>query len=138
MGTLPRQSEPETLLAEIEPALSTIDQTSFSQAAFSALKIRMAQYIADLIDESGKARQRDRSDIISVKHVETASEHLKQSSRNKLYKQSGMLGGILFGACLSNLYSILTTNQITLSGTVLTVILGILGAVFLMIGIMGE
>jgi hypothetical protein len=117
METLPQRVEPETFLEGIEPALSAIDHTSFSPAAFSALQIRVAQCIADLVDEAGKIGLRDRSDIISVKHVET---------------------GILLGACVSNLYSILTANQNHWSGTLLTVILGISGAAFLMMEIMGT
>jgi tetrahydromethanopterin S-methyltransferase subunit G len=139
METLPRISaESERLVDSVEPALKGIDHSSFSPAAFSALKVKVSQYIADLVEESAKASRRDNLDIISVKHIEIAGERLKQFSSNKIFKNLGVLGGVLLGACLSNLYPMITSNQITLSGVLFTLISGIIGAVFLMMSFMKE
>ncbi len=139
METHPQISaNPEEFIDRVQPGLLDVDDKSFSPAAFSALKARVAQYIDELIEESANARKRDRSDIISVKHIEIASDHLKQSSRSRIYKQSGMLGGVLLGACLSNLYPMITSSQITVPGLLFTVSSGIGGAALSMISFMKE
>lgn len=135
---LPTSTKAEKFVDRVEPALLAIDHKSFSPAAFSALKARVAQYIDDLVEESANARKRDSSDIISVKHIQIASAHLTQSRRNRIYKQSGMLGGVLLGTCLSNLYPMITTNHVTVSGLLFTLASGIAGAVLSVISLMKD
>lgn len=134
----PISTKSKTFVDRVEPALLDIDHKSFSPAAFSALKARVAQYIDELVGESANARKLDRSDIISVKHIESAVDHLKQSNRRRIYKQSGTLGGVLLGACLSSLYSMITSNQPTTAGVIFLVTSGIGGTAFSMISYMNE
>src|SRR2546430_16577971 len=104
MERRPQVTTAEEIVDRVESSLLDVDHTSFSPAAFSALKANVAQYIDDLVTESATARKRDRTDIISAKHVEVATEHLKERSRTKIYRQSGTLGGVFLGACLSAVY----------------------------------
>ncbi len=138
MERRPQVNTKEEIADRAEPALLDVDHTSFSPAAFSAMKANVAQYIDDLVQESANASKRDRSDIISAKHIEIASAHLKESNGNKIYKQSGTLGGVFLGACFSAVYPMITSRQVTVSGLIFTVTTGIVGAVLAMISFMKE
>lgn len=138
MERRPPLNTAEQILERVDLALLDVDHTSFSPIAFSTFKATVAQYIDDLIHESASASKRDRSDLISAKHVETASEHVKKHNRSRIYKQASMLGGVFLGASLSALYSMITSHQVSLSGTVFTVISGIFGTILAMIGLMKD
>ncbi|MFQ5754248.1 MAG: hypothetical protein ACE5HI_19855 [bacterium] len=119
------------LLSIIESAnknLNSVEGSPFTPQGFATLKGRISEYIVNLINESLKISKRYKTDSISSSHVEKANEYLLTTTSKKIFRHLGTLGGLFSGAFLSNLLTMIMTNQITTSGVVLSSVLGFLGA----------
>jgi hypothetical protein len=118
----------QSVIQSTESQLQAIDSSPFSPNAFSLLRLKIAEYISDLVNESTKVSKRHRADIVSAAHVELASDYLVSSTGKRLFKHLGTIGGILFGAALSTVLSMIVAGQFTASGTIVSVVLAVIGA----------
>ena len=118
----------QTLIEQVDNDINNIDATPFSAPAFDRLKYKIFEYTAQLITESAKTAKRHKTDTVSASHVEHSSQFLVSSTSNKVYKHFGTFGGILLGAGISNLLSMITTNQFNVAGIAISVSLTGLGA----------
>ena len=134
MSNLPQtnsQSHSETLQQIIDTAdrnLQDIDQTPFTESAFLRFKENISSYISQLFVESIKTARRHHSETVSTSDVERANQYLVSSASHKIYRHLGTIGGILLGAGVSNLLSMVTTNQFNLNGIIVTVVLAVIGS----------
>jgi hypothetical protein len=124
------QQEIEGVITRAHGALGTgaIDAQPFSPPAFETLKAKISEYLRDLLTESIKVSRRYNADTVSAAHVERAAEYLVSSMSRRLFRHVGTVGGILFGAALSNLLTMTLAGQFTSSGTLLSAALGFVGA----------
>jgi hypothetical protein len=113
---------------QIQETLSTLPNEPFSIPAFTLLKREIEGYIVDLVEESSRISRRHRSDTISATHVEQAAANLISSTRNRFFRHIGTVGGILFGAGLSTILSLLTASTISPSGLMIASGFSIVGA----------
>jgi len=123
---------PDTPLEEVlraaETELQRIGPSPFSVPAFSALRDKISRYIAELVAESIKIARRHRADTVSAAHVEQAAAYLVADTSRKLFRHLGTIGGILLGAAIGNLLSMVTANQYSTVSIVVTSVLCIVGA----------
>lgn len=120
--------EAQAILEQAEKELTTSDSLPFSPPAYSVLKWKIAEYISDLVIESVKVSKRHRADTVSAAHVEQASAYLVSSTSRRIFRHLGTIGGILLGAAISNLLAMTIANQYTATSTIVSAILGIIGA----------
>lgn len=97
-------------------------------AAIAVLKRKISDYIVELAEESARIAARHRADAVSAAHVEDAASYLLVSRSRRLYRHLGTVGGLLFGAALSTVLAMLTTNQLSPVGVVTSSGVGMLGA----------
>lgn len=130
MSNLPahQPNKLQQIIDVAERELQSTDTTPFSPAAFERLKEKISEYTAQIITESVKTARRRQSDSVSTSDVEHASLYLVSTTSRKVYKHIGTVGGLLLGAAVSNVISMVTTNQFNLNGIVLTVIFTLIGA----------
>lgn len=103
-----------------------------SDKAFERLKEKINLYVSDLITESIKNAKREKLDSVSASHIEKASDYLVSSTRSKVNKLIVSVGGLLLGATVSNVVNmVLKGGDMSVTGVVLTVILGVVGAFLL-------
>ena len=125
-------TEPRTELEQIieiaDRELQAVDHTPFSPKAFTRLKEKISEYAVQLITESVKRARRHQSENVSTSDVEHASQYLVSSTSHKFYKHMGTFGGLFLGTALSNVLSMITTNQFTLNGIIVTFILTLIGS----------
>ena len=121
----------EGVASRAEHFLQGVDPSPFSSAAFSVLKEKITQFVADLVSESTAAAKRDQADSISAKHVEVASRHLMSSARARIYKHLGTWGGTFLGVSSSAFVSMILAHQFPVSGIVIGAATGIAGAFLL-------
>ncbi|MBA7658214.1 hypothetical protein ES703_66163 [subsurface metagenome] len=115
-----------TLLRIIQDAdkrLEKINHSPFSTEAFATLKEKVGQYVTELVLESIKTSERYQSDTISKTYVERASLYLFSSKSRKLYKNLGMFGGIILGASVSNIITMITSGNYSTLGVILAIVL---------------
>ncbi len=120
----------EKMILVSKEQLEELDNRPFSKKAFNLLNHKVSTYISDLISESSKNSRREKLDGISETHVEKASSYLIAKSRSKIKNLLGTIGGILLGATVSNVVTILSSNSAGISTTnvVATIILAIVGS----------
>jgi len=116
------------LIRHADQQLQRLNPAPFSPNALRALKDRVTEYIADLINESAREAKRQQLDTISETHVERAGEYIVSKSGRRFFRHLGTLGGILLGASLSNLLTLATASTVTFASVALTPAFGILGA----------
>jgi histone H3/H4 len=117
-----------TIIEVADRNLQGVDQTPFSEPAFLRFKESVSSYISQLFVESIKTARRHQSETVSTSDVERANQYLISSSSHKVYRHFGTIGGILLGASVSNLLSMVTTNAYNINGIIVTVILAIIGS----------
>lgn len=124
-----RQSSDKLLriIEDAERSLQEIAPSLFSEPAFARLREKVSEHVAQLISESIRVSKRHRADTVSTSDVEQASRHLVSSTSHKVFKHLGTVGGILLGAGVSNMLSMLTTNQFNITGIVLSFVLAVVG-----------
>ncbi|QXG81958.1 hypothetical protein [Rhodospirillum rubrum] len=113
---------------KLDPILSRVDAQPFSQSAFATLNEVIAAYIGDLVEESVKISKRHQSDGISAAHVQQAQQYLTSSSHNRIFRHFGTIGGIILGAGLSTVLSLVTSSQISVTGLLISSIFSAIGA----------
>jgi histone H3/H4 len=128
----------QQIIEAAERELQGVDHTPFSPKAFGRLKQKISEYTVQLISESVKVAHRHHSESVSTSDVERASQYLVSSTTNKLYKHLGTVGGILLGTAASNMLSMITTNQYTINGIIVTFVLTLLGGGMVAIHIVKE
>lgn len=112
--------------------LKNIDATPFTNSGFDYFKIKIEEYIKALFLESIKSSKRDDVDMISIKHIDSASKFLHKSSRLRFQNFYLSIGGLLLGSCISNLFSMTMLGaSFNILGMSLTIIFGIIGAFLL-------
>lgn len=122
------QDEIQKLIRRAEHDLDSAPPALFSSAAFSLLKRKISEYVGELVNESIKISKRHQSDTVSSAHVERASEYLVSSTGRRFFRHVGTIGGIFLGAAISNLLTMTSANQYSALATVVTIVLGIVGA----------
>ena len=112
---------------QAEIALAGTDPEPFSPKAFEALKWTIGWFIAELVDQSVKVSKRHRSDNVAESHVQTAVQYLVGDAPGRIFRHLGTIGGVLLGAALSNLLSMITTKVFTVPSVGITVAMAIIG-----------
>ena len=116
------------VVGQAEAHLEGVDASPFSPHAFGTLRSKISEFVFELVNESIKVSKRHRADTVSAAHVERAAEYLVSSTSRRFYRHLGTVGGILLGAALSNILAMTLAGQYTGSGTILSVVLGVVGA----------
>jgi hypothetical protein len=118
----------EDALAKADARLQGLDGSPFSPAAFRLLKEKVGQHLHELVTESIKVSRGYQADTVSAAYVERASEYLVTSTNGRPVRHIGTVGGILLGAGLSTLLTMTIAGQFTKGGTLLSVVIGVIGA----------
>jgi hypothetical protein len=116
------------VVSQAETQLEGVDASPFSPHAFGTLRSKISEFVVELVNESIKVSKRHRADTVSAAHVERAAEYLVSSTSRRFYRHLGTVGGILLGAALSNILAMTLAGQYTGGGTILSVVLGVIGA----------
>lgn len=130
--------EARAAVQQAEEQIQSLDSSPFSNPAFKILKEKIGTYVIDLVNESVKVSKRHQADTVSLKHVERASDYLITNTSRRIYRHLGTIGGTLMGASLSNLLAMTLVSQYTGSGTIISSILGIIGAFMIALHIAKE
>ena|SRR6218665_58609 len=132
-------SEIEKILNDVEFASKNINFDPFTKKGYDIFKEKIGIYIGSLYLESQKTAKRHKADTISKSHVETASSYLIKNHDSKISKLSGVLGGVLLGAAVSNLLAMTVLGQaFNTLGIVTTIVLGIIGSFMVGINMVKE
>lgn len=118
--------------------LENTEHTPFSPNAFNRLKEKIGEYTVSLITESTKVARRHQSESVSTSDVEHASSYLVSSTGRKMYRHMGTIGGILLGTAASNILAMITTQQFTLAGIIVTFVFTLLGAFMIAVHIVKD
>lgn len=140
MSTLPEkpQLNLEEVIEHINAELRNASSTPFSEQAFEEFKARVKGFAVDLIAESVKRAKRHQAEGVSSSDVRYASQSLVANTSHRFYRHAGTLAGLLLGAALSNIVSIITTNQYGLNGVVLTFVLTLVGTSLITIHVVKD
>jgi len=140
MSTPPTRfsDELEQIVEVADRELQSVDPTPFSPQAFLRLKEKVSEYAVQLITESVKRARRHQAETASTSDVEQASQYLVASSSHKFYRHMGTFGGLFLGSALSNVLSMITTNQFALNGIIVTFILTLVGSFMIAAHIVKE
>lgn len=128
----------EKVFKEADAKLPSVDPSPFSSEAFLELKGKISEYITLLVSESLNVSKRHQADVVSATHVEIASSYLVTRSRKRIFGHIGMVGGILLGAAISNVLAMVTVQQYTVDGILVTVSLTAIGTFMVAIHIAKE
>lgn len=121
-------NQTRAVVSQAEAHLEGVDASPFSPHAFGTLRSKISDFVIELVNESIKVSKRHRADTVSAAHVERAAEYLVSSTSRRFYRHLGTVGGILLGAALSNILAMTLAGQYTGGGTILSVVLGVVGA----------
>ena len=116
------------VLEDAEAQLTSVDPSPYSTRAFSLLKEKIQEYVAELVSESVKVSRRHRADTVSAAHVQRASDFLITGRGRRFFRHIGTIGGILVGASVSVLTSMITSAKYNIESIVASVVFGIIGA----------
>jgi len=117
--------------SEAKHGLANTGPKPFSPQAFEALEHTIDWFSQELAEQSIKVSKRHRADNVAESHVETAAGYLLGNAPSRIFRHLGTIGGVLLGAALSSLLTLITTNVFTPFSVGLIVVLAIIGA-FLM------
>lgn len=110
-----------TDMAQVAPA-------PFTENALAQLRATVNEFIADLINESFRIAKRHRSEVVSVRYVESAATYLVASRARRIFRHFGTIGGILVGGSLSNILAMAQNSQaLPVVGSLVSVAVGIVG-----------
>ena len=129
MSNIPIRPQPDLdeITERTHAELKKVESTPFTQHAIEEFKEQVGDYAVELINESVKRAKRHQAEAVSSSDVRHASQYLVSNTRHKIYGHVGALGGLLLGAAISNLLSIITTSQYGLNGIILTFIPTLIG-----------
>lgn len=132
-------TEIEKIIKEVEFTTTNIASEPFTPQGFVKYKEKIGTYISALYIESQKTAKRHKVDNVSESHVETASSYLIKNRDSKISKLMGVLGGVFLGAAVSNILALTVLGQaFSITGLVVTIVLGILGSFMIGINMMKE
>ena len=77
--------------------------------------------------DSIKLAKHQKADTVSAFHVEQASNNLIHVTREGFYRHLGMIGGVLLGASLSALLTMISTKQCSTTAVIISTVLSIIG-----------
>jgi histone H3/H4 len=123
----------QTVIDRASRELQNVANIPFSEQALKELEEQFSGYAVELINESVKKAKRHRAESVSSADVQQAGQYLVTSTSHRIYRHVGALGGLLCGAALSSIVSIITTNQYGLKGVVVTFVLTFVGSFFIAI-----
>jgi hypothetical protein len=78
-----------------------LSRRGFSVRAEQALNQKVQLFKLDLIEQSANVAKHNRSDVISIGHIEQACDHLVFRKQSRRYRHLGYVAGIVVGAGLS-------------------------------------
>jgi histone H3/H4 len=88
---------------------------------------KLRAFAEQLIINSGASAEENGLDTVSAKNVELALSKFHPAPRSRSRRFASLLGGILLGAGISALVSMLIARQVTEVGSILAFILSIVG-----------
>jgi hypothetical protein len=121
-----------------DEVLEGVGPGPFSIPAYDMYRGKIGQYIDDLYRESSAIAKHQEADVISAKHVEAAAERLTLSPQGRFRRHLGIGSGLFLGSSISTLGSMVVADAYPLSGIILTLITGIVGAFFFGMHVMRE
>lgn len=129
MSNIPAKPQPnlDKVIERATAELNRTDSTPFSEHALEEFQEQVGAYTVELIKESVKRAKRHQAEGVSSSDVRHASQYLVSSPSHKIYRHAGALGGLLFGAALSNVVSMITTRQYGLDGIIIIFALTLIG-----------
>lgn len=122
------EKNPDDMSNLAEETLDDIDPTPFSPSAFDFLKKRILSFSSELIVESRRTSKRHKSDMVSVTHVEKASDYLVTSKSRRFARHLGTIGGILCGAAFSNFLAMALAETYATAGVLLSAGFAVVGS----------
>lgn len=125
-------------LGTVQDRWSQVERSPFTERAFEALTSTIDAFIGDLVKEAGRTASRHGSEVISVKHVQHAGEYLVAKKSGRLLRNLGTVGGILLGGSLSNILSMSQLASFPVVGTLLTLVVALIGTAMVAIHIVLE
>jgi histone H3/H4 len=132
------QSDLQQIADINERELQDAHPTPFSSNARNRLKESVREYAVQLINESTNIARRHQSESVSVSDVERASQYLRPNTSHKIYRHMGTLGGVLLGTAASNMLSMITTQQYSLTGMIVTFVLSLVSAFMIAVHIVKD
>ncbi len=85
--------------------------TKFSDQALLKLKVLPVQYFEDLVSGAQRIARRNGSDMVSASDVEAADRTLQSRPRRVLWTTVNTIGGLLAGAGIAQMITILAANE---------------------------
>lgn len=116
------------VIKDAERGIAALNSEPFSPKAFAALQKVISWFIGEVIEQSIKVSKRHRADTVAESHVQLAAEYLVGDAPVRILRHLGTLGGIMLGAGLSNLLSMIAAKNITGLSVILTVALSVIGS----------
>jgi hypothetical protein len=110
-----------------------IDRNAFSKfirftpEAKAFLLEKLRSFTEQLILNSSAHAEEIGLDIVSAKNVEITLEKFHPAPPSRFRKFAGIFGGILLGAGISALVSMLLASQVTATGSILAFVLSVIG-----------
>lgn len=105
-----------------------LTKRGFSNRAEEALNQKVQQFRVKLVRDAAELAKRDRSDVVSVGHVEQASDQLVPRKNSRLYRHVGYVAGIVVGAGLSATFGFATAEGVPLYMYLITIALCMAGS----------
>ena len=114
-------------LQKLTTDLEKIVTNCFRREHLTYLKVKISDYIVDIVNYSHRLSKKEGADIISSTHVECAAEYLVSSRSRKIFRHLGTVGGILLGASLSGVIPLVTSDVRNPSQILFVLFLGLFG-----------
>jgi len=107
----------------------------FSQESVGALLERQADYVEEIGVEAILLARRSRADVVSASDVERADELVRAGVRGRRLAGVEALGGLLAGAGIAELFTVLSQHHPSTLGYVLAAVSTALGSMLLAYGL---
>lgn len=104
-----------------------------SNKALIYLNSKVASYFVELVRESIKLSRKEDSDNVSKIHIFQAARKITMGRTKKIYEYFGTIGGIIIGALISILLSLLQSGSTKTSFLIAIIILSIIGITLIVI-----
>lgn len=117
----------DEVIERINAEFKKAESTPFSDHAFEEFQEQVGAYGVELVSESIKRAKRHQAEGVSSSDVRHASQYLVSSPSHKIYQHAGTLGGVLFGAALSQFLSIISAKQYGLDSIIIIFALTLMG-----------
>ena len=107
-------------------------ESPFTEQGFVKIKEEVSNYVLEIVNESYRIAKRNKSDLISQVHVETASENLIKK-KNREYKNILVsIGSFLLGMSITKTFETISNSEsFTIQNTILVLVTGIVGALII-------